>query len=318
VNGPDQRHRPSGVVIAPGLVTAVIVDHNQSEYAYQQLEHHRLQHPEAFRAVEWIVVSNGRSSPVFMDNVRFVSTVNDGYGAAINGAVKQSAGRVILAMNSDLVPETGFLPAVFSLAERMVASESTSARVGIIGLRLVNDDGTFQGSVGRFPTLARFLTGLFRRRDVRKYVTPDRSKKLSPVDWVTGACVLIDRTCLEELGGFDEQFFLYYEDVDLCWRATRRRWLVEFDPSATSRHLFPYHSRRLTVAMVYVARRSLLLYYWKHRPRIEYWILSLIVRLECRFRRGHKGWRKVGAMIDQVVRHPSDHQLNREEFETIE
>jgi GT2 family glycosyltransferase len=312
VKGPDPRYFP------PGLVTAVIVDHNQSGYAYQQLEHHRCQHPDAFASVEWIVVSNGKSSPPPMDQVRFVPTVNDGYGAAINGAAKQSTGRVILAMNSDLVPEAGFLPAVFSLAERMVASEKTSARVGIIGLRLVNDDGTFQGSVGRFPTLVRFLRGLFRRRDVRKYVTPDRSKRLSPVDWVTGACILIDRDCLDQLRGFDEQFFLYYEDVDLCRRATERHWLVEFDPSATSRHLFPYHSRRLTIAMVYVARRSLLLYYWKHRPRIEFRILSLIVRVECWLRRGNDGWKKVGAMIDQVIRDPSRHTLDRNEFETIE
>lgn len=312
MKGRDQRHYP------PGMVTAVIVDHNQSGYAFQQLEYHRLDQPEAFQAVEWIVISNGKSSPPPMDQVRFVSTVNDGYGAAINGATKEATGRVILAMNSDLVPEAGFLPAVFLLAERMVAAEMTSSRLGIIGLRLVNDDGTFQGSVGRFPTLARFLRGLFRRRDVRKYVMPERSKRLSPVDWVTGACVLIDRACFDELCGFDEQFFLYYEDVDLCWRATERRWLVEFDPSATSRHLFPYHSRRLTIAMVYVARRSLLLYYWKHRPRIEFRILSLIVRLECWLRRGNDGWRKVGAMIDQVIRDPAGHILNRNEFETIE
>ena len=302
----------------PCLITAVIVDHDQSNFAAQQLKQHRADHPGEFDATEWIVVSNGKTTPPSMANVRILSTANQGYGTAINDAVRLAKGRVVLAMNSDLVPEKGFLPAAIKVAERMIASEDSPSRVGIVGLRLVNADGTFQGSVGRFPTLTRFLTGLLRRRDIRKYVATDRPSGVTSVDWVTGACVLIDRTCFDQLGGFDEQFFLYYEDVDLCWRAHASGWRVEFDPSATCRHLFPYHARRLTVPMVYVARRSLLLYYWKHRPRAEFQVVSRIVRAECWYRRGHAGWRKVGEMVTALLRDPSRHVLDGNQFESIE
>ena len=114
-----------------------------------------------------------------MAQVRILSSRNQGYGAAINAAVRQASGRVILAMNSDLVPEVGFLPAAYEVAKRMRAAENSSDRIGIVGLRLVNEDGSFQGSVGKFPSLFRFLTGLLRRRDIRKYLTPDRPEGLS-------------------------------------------------------------------------------------------------------------------------------------------
>jgi GT2 family glycosyltransferase len=241
---------------------------------------------------------------------------NRGYGAAINRAVRSARGETILALNADIVPEAGFLEGVIASARRLLVSRLADHPTAIIGFRLRDADGAPQGSIGRFPTLTRFLRGLLRPRPFRKYVQVDE-KGPTPVDWATGACLLIDRRCFEELGGFDESYFLYYEDVDICLRATRRGWRVEYNPSATCRHLFPYHSRRLTIPMVYVARRGMLLYFRKHRPAWEYHAMVRIARWESWLRsHRHAGWKHIGVMIDQLIREPADQLMDLRDWPT--
>ncbi len=298
------------------LVTAIIVNHDQSVSTTDQICHHRRLAPAIFDQVEWIVVSNGQTSPEPVEHVRLDRMNNEGYGAAINRAARGARGETILALNADISPEPGFLEGVMASARRVVASRSTVCPTAMIGFRLRDADGSPQGSSGRFPTLARFLRGLLRPRPSRKYVRVDQ-RGPTPVDWVTGACVLIDRVCFEELGGFDESYFLYYEDVDLCLRATKRGWRVEYDPSATCRHLFPYHSRRLTIPMVYVARRGLLLYFRKHRPTWEYETLVRIARWESWLRsRRHAGWNEVARMIDRLVCEPENQLMELNDWPT--
>lgn len=307
-----------------GLLAAVIVNHDQWLNGIQQLAAHYRDNPPAFAAVEWFVVHNGPETapPIAtqfddaalsqaMRNVTLIPSPNRGYGAAVNVAAARTQRPYLLALNADILPEPGFLEGVLARAKSLQQDEPTA----VCGFRLRNADGTPQGSVGRFPTLARFLWNLGRPRAVRKHLDLAGAAVRS-VDWVTGACVLIDRAWLISMGGFDEQFFLYYEDVDVCLRARRGRRRVLYDPSAACRHLFPYHSRRLTGRMVYVARRALLLYYWKHRPRWEYQTLAAIVLMECWFRRRNPDWRKVGAMVRQLLASPDQHKLKAEDLPT--
>ncbi len=302
--------------LSPPLVTAIIVNHDQSVSTTDQLCQHRRLSPALFDQVEWIVVSNGQTSPEPIEHVRLERMNNEGYGAAINRAVRGTQGETILALNADIVPEAGFLEGVIASARRLVARRQTAHRTAMIGFRLRDADGSPQGSIGRFPTLGRFLRGLLRSRPSRKYVHADEHGP-TPVDWVTGACLLIDRRCFEELNGFDESYFLYYEDVDLCLRAAKKGWRVEYDPSATCRHLFPYHSRRLTIPMVYVARRGLLLYFRKHRPAWEYRTLVWIARWESWLRsHQHGGWKEVSRMIDQLTRAPANQLMDVKDWPT--
>lgn len=307
------------------LLAAVIVNYDQWLSVVQQLAAHFRDDAEAFGAIEWFVVHNGpETAPTLasefqeteiatvMQGVTLIQTRNRGYGPAVNEAAARTRRPYLLALNADILPEPGFLRGVLARASLLNKVEKNGP-VPIIGFRLRNADGTPQGSVGRFPTLGRFLWNLARPRAVRKHIDLGEGRARG-VDWVTGACVLIDRAWLDKVGGFDEQFFLYYEDVDLCFRARNDHRRVIYDPSAACRHLFPYHSRRLTGRMVYVARRAILLYYFKHRPRWEFHVLAAIVRMECWFRRRNPDWRKVGNMVRALLASPSTHQITADDL----
>jgi N-acetylglucosaminyl-diphospho-decaprenol L-rhamnosyltransferase len=299
------------------LVSAIIVNHDQAIATNEQLIHHRSIDPARFEQIEWWVVSNGQVPPEPIAGVHFLSTENDGYGAAINNAAAKSQGKTILALNADILPEPGFLEAVFDVARIMIGDRSSSSPVGLVGFKLRHADGSPQGSAGPFPTLSRFLFGLARSRKERKYL-PTPTDIATDVDWVTGACLLIDRSCFESLGGFDESYFLYYEDVDLSLRAHQRGYRVLFQPRGCCRHLFPYHARRLTIRMVYVARRALLLYFRKHRPDWEYQVVRRIARLESWARsRQHPDWIKVGRMIDRLSSQSPNARLDKTDWLAI-
>jgi hypothetical protein len=114
------------------------------------------------------------------------------------------------------------------------------------------------------------------------------------------------REFLDAEGGFDPRFFMYYEDVDLCKRAWRAGWRVMFDPHPAAKHYLPYHGRALTHRMAKMARRSALAYFWKHRPRWEFWTLAWIMRFECWRRRTEPGWQEVRQVVERTIRAPEE------------
>jgi GT2 family glycosyltransferase len=110
------------------------------------------------------------------------------------------------------------------------------------------------------------------------------------VPWVTGCCLLVRRACLEELGGLDEDFFLYYEDVDLCLRARQRSWSVWYEPNLAVIHHNPLHRRAVPAVLRMVTRHSLLTYAAKHWPRWQFHVLARVVRAEALARRLWAWW----------------------------
>src|ERR1043166_7255389 len=140
---------------------------------------------------------------------------NHGLARAVNEGCRLSQGDWFLLLNPDTTLSEGFLDGVVELADRLADSEP---RAGIVGFHLRDADGSQQLSSGPFPTLASSLWRLLLPRRRRKYQTP-RATQRCPVPWVTGCCLLVRRECLGELGGVDEAFFLYFEDVDLFPRA---------------------------------------------------------------------------------------------------
>jgi GT2 family glycosyltransferase len=117
---------------------------------------------------------------------------------------------------------------------------------------------------------------LLRPRSRRKYVLP-RLDQPTRVAWATGCCLLVRRDCLEQLGGFDEEFFLYYEDVDLCRRAQRQGWSVRFEPGMRVVHHRPLHSRKVPAPLRVFTRHALLRYGAKHWPWWQFRLLAWIV-----------------------------------------
>lgn len=169
--------------------------------------------------------------------VRVVDAENAGYGAAVNVGISQTSARYVLALNPDTIVPAG---TVGTLARFL----DEHPWVGIAGPRLRYPDGREQPSRRRFPT--RFTpvfesTTLHRRWPenplARRYHMsgePDSTEQL--VDWIVGACMLIRRQAVDRCGGFDASFFMYSEEVELCWRFRRHGWRVAWLPAVEVIH----------------------------------------------------------------------------------
>ncbi len=157
-----------------------------------------------------------------------------GYGANINRGVARTTAELVLSANPDAIPDP---EAVATLREFM----RLHPRCGIAGPRMVFPDGAWQPSRRRFPT----VTGTIVRRtplrlvlEQRRHLHLDEAPPGEPVpaDWMLGGFLLLRRSMLDELGGFDEGFRLYGEDIDLAYRAMQAGWERWYVPQAVVRH----------------------------------------------------------------------------------
>jgi GT2 family glycosyltransferase len=242
--------------------------------------------------VEVVIVDNHSPTHPALKRLRRLPRVairrwgrNRGFARAVNEGCRLSQGDWFLLLNPDTTLSEGFLDGVLALADQLATSDP---RAGIIGFHLRNSDGSQQLSSGPFPTLASTLCRLALPRRRRKYQTP-RATERCRVPWVTGCCLLLRRSCLEDLGGLDEDYFLYYEDVDLCLRARARGWSVWYEPNLAVIHHLPLHHRSTPAVLRLVTRHSLLTYAAKHWPRWQSRLLTTLVRTEARAR-GLRAW----------------------------
>ncbi len=164
-----------------------------------------------------------------------VAAGNLGFSAANNLAISAGQGEWVLVLNPDTVVREG---AIDTLRE---ALESDS-KSGMAGPRLELPDGTFDHAARRsFPTPLSALghfTGIGRRREsgaLAAYRAPEVSS--GPVDAINGACMLIRRAALDDVGLFDERYWMYMEDLDLCYRFAEAGWLTLYEPRATVVHV---------------------------------------------------------------------------------
>lgn len=294
----------------------MIVNHDQWPSVLDQLEAYDADNPTLFTTIDWHVVHNGpdpipddpRTQSLIAKGVNAGRQDNRGYAAAINSVARCSTSRWILALNADLLPMPGTLAALTKLAGDLDASPHSLQPIGVVGLTLLNDDGSVQGSAGTFPNLFRLLGGMVLPRHRRKYLMDVTDKQQVP--WVTGAACLFSRACWEAAGGFEESYFMYYEDVDFCMKAWQQGFRVQVDRSVTFRHLYPYHSRKLTASMYALARPSLLRYFFLHRNIAERWGLAAIILCECRVRRlwgtdaDKARWLEIQRQVEAILRDP--------------
>ncbi len=161
---------------------------------------------------------------------------NLGFAAATNLALRRGEAPYFLALN----PDTRVPPGALDPLVRLMDADGA---IGICGCRLEREDGSFDHAARRaFPTplgaLGHF-TGLGRRAGapaaLAQYRAPDVEH--GPVDAVNGAFMLMRRGMLDELGGFDEGYWLYMEDLDLCFRAREAGWVTWYEPSVTVTHV---------------------------------------------------------------------------------
>lgn len=186
------------------------------------------------------VLSETVAQPEFSDWVEFMPlALNGGFGWGNNQAIlhllrREPAPDAILLLNPDARVEPGAVAA-------LVADMARRPDAGAIGGQLLNEDGTLAGSAFRFPSIGReFLRGcgvsaVGRLLGIKPTLVPYGER--GPVDWVTGACVLLRTQALREAGLFDTGFFLYFEEVELMHRLRRKGWLCYHCPESRVVHM---------------------------------------------------------------------------------
>jgi GT2 family glycosyltransferase len=163
---------------------------------------------------------------------------NLGFARAVNRILARSEAPWFLALNSDAWPEPGAVRTLVGAAE-------AHPRAAVVAPLLLRPDGTQEHSTHPFPTVP---VALLDALGGRSWLPRRRLEALAlegawgqdrprAVDWAVGAALLFRREALEELGGLDERFFMYVEDLDWCWRAREAGWEVRFEPAAVVRHV---------------------------------------------------------------------------------
>lgn len=196
-----------------------------------------------------------------------VNTRNLGFAAAVNQALARSTAEYVVLLNPDTLVEQGFFATV--LAYLRVHPD-----VGILGPRVLDQDGSVQGSARGFPTpltalfgrssflSARFPHNRFTQRNLVCLQSDGRTA--SPVDWVSGACMVIRNEALRKTGRLDERFYIYWEDADLCRRFTNDSWKVVYFPLARCYHFAGKSSDTKPCFATYHFHRSCYLYFEKY------------------------------------------------------
>ena len=178
-----------------------------------------------------------------------------GFGANHNTVIRATSGRFVYVLNEDTTSEDwGF--------DRLVAYFDRNPRVAALGPRLVYPDGRHQDSAWRFPTPAVASLGLLTLG--RAGVKQSRGDLPRAVDWVMGAAIVLRRKALEDVGLFDEDYFLYSEEVDLCLRLRRAGWEVQYFPEVTVVHHESQFSAELPERRINELWRSRHRYWHKH------------------------------------------------------
>lgn len=227
------------------MITIIIVTYNSKDFIrkcldsiYKSITKHEFE----------IIIVDNKSSDNTVDivyreykNVHMIrNNKNYGFAVANNIAIERARGEHILVLNPDTIIEGDAIDIMADYLEK-------HTEAGCVGAKLLNFDGSLQLSCRRFPN---FLNVFFGRRSILRYVFPHNpiSREfmledmnyncVQEIDWVMGAAMMLRRETLLKTGFFDEQFFLFVEDTDLCYRMQMEGMKIVYLPSAVIKH---YH-----------------------------------------------------------------------------
>jgi GT2 family glycosyltransferase len=270
---------------SPAVLSVIVVSFNSSSFLPDCLSSVFAQ--ESSFPVEVIAVDNASTdnSPEIIDRrfprARVIrNETNRGFAAANNQGIVVAAGKYLLLLNPDTVLHADCL-------EHLVQFMDEHPEAGAAGPKIFNPDGSLQRTGVAFPSLWNvfvelpFLDALFPSstifgRQRRLYESPD---VVHDVDCLQGSCLIIRREALEQVGLLDEEYFIYFEETDLCYRLRQREWRVLYDPSASIVHAGGSGSRFYGKRQLVNFHRSYLTFLRKHEPvhrRLAFRILLLL------------------------------------------
>jgi GT2 family glycosyltransferase len=262
-------------------IAIAVINYNTREHLRACLATVQMERPH-----EVVVVDNASTDgSAEMVRVHYPSAIlcanerNLGYGAAANQAIASCTAKYVLLLNSDTLLQPGALRALSAYLDLHPGA-------AIVGPRLVNPDGTLQASCYAFSTPLNTLLEYSTLGRLICYVPVLRSRYLRTwphthvrvVAWVKGAALAIRREAFEAVGGFDESFFMYFEDADLCYRLNAAGWQVHFAPVTTVRHVGGASTMQLRAEMAVQLFVNTIQFFQRHYSGIRLTELVLTMK----------------------------------------
>ena len=264
-------------------LSIVIVSWNTKDVLYDCLQS---VYSQPCRIEFEVIVIDNASSDGSVDMVEsefpqakiIANTENRGFAAANNQGIAIAKGQYLLLLNSDTVVLDNAIAKTISFAD-------VQPEAGVIGCRVLNGDSSLQPTCFMFPSLLNLLMAsiyLYKIFQKNRFFGRERMmwwnrNDVREVDVVDGCFMLVRHEAIEQIGIMDEQFFMYSEETDWCYRFKQAGWKVLFTPVAEIIHFGGQSSKQVAPQMILQLRGSILLFFKKHRPRFEYRIACFLV-----------------------------------------
>ncbi len=261
------------------LLSIIIINYKTFEVTSECITSvYKLLKKEIPEKIEVIVVDNGsgKGEVVKFHKLRdkagfkFLSSEkNLGFSGGCNFGAEMAEGQILFFLNSDTQVKKG--------VSEMINFLIKNQKVGIIGAKLEKPNGKIEKSAGKFYNLLNLFLMLFLSGEKLGLVrfAPTKVRK---VDWVSGGALMIKKNLFQKLEGFDEEYFMYVEDMDLCLRSQKEG--LETFYFADSRIIHKEHGSGSRKFAIYNIYRSLLVFYKKNRSSLEYNIARLLLRIK--------------------------------------
>jgi len=269
-------------------LSVIIVNFNDRPHLNACLAAVRNQAPA--EGLEIIVVDNASTdgsrewiAEAFPDVRLIANPRNLGFSAANNLGARAAGGAFLLFLNTDTVVSEGSLTG-------LVAKLKADPAVGAAGPALLQGPDSYQVSFGRS---VNFAAQFWQRHVLNPYHKARQKKggKETAVGWLSAACLLCRRTAFEAAGGFDERFFIYFEDIDLCYRMSKAGWKLLHVPSVRIFHEGGATTAPRAADSRLEYRRSQLYFYRKHNSRASFRLLRIYLALNVRWLAGRGAFR---------------------------
>jgi GT2 family glycosyltransferase len=239
------------------------------------------------RAEFEIIVVDNASTDGSVDTIKssfpdvkiIANSENLGFSAANNRAVRIAKGQYLFLLNPDTIVYPNSLDTLITFLD-------DHSDVGACGPKFLGADGQVHFSVGYVPTFRALLygrtflrsLGIFRRCHKELTARNLNFEKTAEVEQLSGAALMIRRSVMEEIGSMDENFFMYYEDVDLCLRIRKAGLRIVFVPDSIITHIGGKSTEQVSARRRIMLYRSMFIFFRKHRGRFETLLFSLIFK----------------------------------------
>ena len=244
------------------MISIIIINYRQKNYLLDCVrsiqDNIKYQH-------EIIIINNSPEEDLaeLEGTIKIIPNTNRGYSQANNLGVKHAQGDYLLFLNADTVVKNDPFENVINVLKRKFT--------GAVGLRMTNDDNSFQLSFWKENTFANEKVNKeceerFKKDDKSFIETIEKEHSdVTEVDWVSGAAMMMRKDVFEDIGGFDERFFLFYEDADICKRLADKGYKIYFYPGSDIVHYKGENvNKEFTGNTYFYSKQSQLYYYCRH------------------------------------------------------